>query len=483
MAIETINIKGKEFTLQELQVLDKAGVLNIGQKNDPASTTLTASPLHGPFQGNANQFGIFSDGTVRPGRFSALARPDMLLGNLQLSKSEYTNDNLETMTGQLADAGTNAAGFCGNPPSPNLLKTCRQTYAWGDYYIKTDLTAAALTGQRRNYADVPAEILNMGPRPNSFFPDVMYRLDDTRSELRHQLFRLGVSMERQTEQVAISGTAGTQNNTYLGWFTQFRGLDGQVSTGKTDSVTGAVCPALDSTVISFNANVDGVIGDGSSRTLMEVVTDLVQGKWITANRLGFSQQSVTWAFIMRYEAFSAIVAQWACDYNTYRCSGAQYGEVNQSAMDVNQLRLQMQNGQYLLVNGVQVPIIFSEGIPQDTLGNNYYKSDVFFGAFDWAGMPLARMEYFPMDNQYTTEYFNAFGVTKVDTLNNGMFIHGVRDTGLCLEHHFQSRMRLILETPFLWGRVDDIWYRFYQPIRNALPGTSNYADGGVSYRQ
>lgn len=481
--MDTIQINNKEFTLQEIAALQKAGFLQIGQKNDPASTTLTASPLHGPFQGNANQFGIFSDGTVRPARLSTLARPDMLLGNLQLNKSDLTNEILETMTGQLADAGTNATGFCGNPPMPNLLKTCRQTYSWGDYYIKTDLTAAALTGQRRNYADVPAEILNLGPRPNNFFPDVMYRLDDTRSELRHQLFRVGVSMERQTEQVAIQGTAGTQNSTYIGWFTQFRGLDGQVATGKTDSVTSAVCAALDSTVISFNTNVDGTIGDGSSRNLLTVMTDLVQGKWIVANRLGFGMDQVTWAFIMRYEAFSAIVDQWACTYLTYRCAGTSTNPNYTEGSQVRDLGLAMRNGQYLLVNGRQVPVIFSEGIPQETLGNNYYKSDVFFGAFDWAGMPLVRMEYFPMDNQYTTEYFNAFGVSKVDSLNNGMFLHGVRDTGLCLEHHFQARMRLILEAPFLWGRVDDIWYRFYEPIRNALPGSSLYADGGVSYRQ
>ena len=63
-----IKIAEKEYNETELAVLSKAGVLQIGQKNDPASTTLTATPLHGPFHGNANQFGIFSDGTVRPGR-------------------------------------------------------------------------------------------------------------------------------------------------------------------------------------------------------------------------------------------------------------------------------------------------------------------------------------------------------------------------------------------------------------------------------
>ena len=477
-----IKIAEKEYNETELAVLSKAGVLQIGQKNDPASTTLTATPLHGPFHGNANQFGIFSDGTVRPGRFSTLARPDQLIGNLSLTKSDYTNEILEVMTGQTADTGTNATGFCGNPPTVGQLKTCRQTFAWGDYYIKTELTAAALTGQRRNYADVPVEILNMGPRPNNFFPDVMYRLDDTRSEFRHQLFKVGVSLERQTEQVLIQGTAGTANNAYIGWFTQFGGLSGQVATGKTDSVTSIVCPALDSTVVSWNTNIDGTIADGSSRDIVEVTSDMVRGKWVTADRLGFGRSSITWAFLMRYETFASLVDAWACNYATYKCAGVQYSENNRDAFAVNQLRLQMMNGQYLLVDGIQVPVIFTEGIPQETLGNNYYKADIFFGALNWSGMPLARLEYFPMDNGYVSEYFNAFGIKTVDSLNNGLFLVGHRDTGLCLEWHFQARMRLVLETAFLWGRIDDVWYRFYDPIRNALPGASNYYDGGLTHR-
>jgi hypothetical protein len=43
-------------------------------------------------------------------------------------------------------------------------------------------------------------------------------------------------------------------------------------------------------------------------------------------------------------------------------------------------------------------------------------------------------------------------------------------------------MRLILEATFLAGRIDDVWYGFYEPARNALPGASLYADGGVTMR-
>ena len=97
-------------------------------------------------------------------------------------------------------------------------------------------------------------------------------------------------------------------------------------------------------------------------------------------------------------------------------------------------------------------------------------------------MPLTRLEYFPMDNSDTREFASFVG-DDITVLNNGLFIAGYRSTGLCKEYHFAAKMRLILETPFLAGRVDDIRYTFRAPIRNADPAdTYFYADGGRTFR-
>jgi hypothetical protein len=42
-------------------------------------------------------------------------------------------------------------------------------------------------------------------------------------------------------------------------------------------------------------------------------------------------------------------------------------------------------------------------------------------------------------------------------------------------------MRLILEAPFLAGRLDDVWYTYLPKSRSAMPGASLYANGGLSY--
>ncbi len=73
-----IVVDGQRWTQSEIQALAKAGVLSTKYKNDPASSTLSAPALQGPFQGNSNQYGIFSSPGVRPERFSTLMRPQSI---------------------------------------------------------------------------------------------------------------------------------------------------------------------------------------------------------------------------------------------------------------------------------------------------------------------------------------------------------------------------------------------------------------------
>lgn len=475
-----IKIGGKEFDADTVQKMFDAGLLSLGQKNDPASLTLGGSALHGPLQGNSSQFGLFSAPGVRPQRFSALARPNSFFRILNLRRSEYHNEIIEIVTGQTASAGTNATGFCGNPPTVGHLKTCAQTYTWGDYYVKTDLNAIALIGQRKNRADVPGQILNAGPRMNPIIPDLMYALDDTQSQLRYELYRIGVDMERTSEQVGIQGVAGTQNSTFIGWTTQFRGLDGLIRTGHTDSLAAGAptCPAADSAVIAFNALITGT--DSNGLDFVEALTSLYRGIKSRASQVGMGE--TVHVLVMHEWLFSIATEIWACNYSTVACDGTAAAPNNRDGEAIQRRRIEMYNGKFLWINGEPVPVVFSEGIPNPPTANNIYNSDIYIVPVEWMGTPLINLEYFPMDNQYAMEYAGAVTPNKVKTLNNGLYLMGYRDTGLCMEYHFQARMRMILETPFLAGRLDDVRYTFTDPTRQAIPGASAYVDGGVTMR-
>lgn len=482
MATGTFTIDGKEWTSAELKVLEKAGQLRIGQKNDPASTTLTAPALHGYSQGApTTQAGTFSFPGVRPDRFSAQPHPRSILKTFGLTRSEYSDELLEIQTGQTApNSTTNASGWCGNPPVAGVLKTCQQVIKFGQYYSKTNLNAVPEIGKLRNRADVAGRLLNVGPRENPLIPELWYTMTDTRSQLHYELYLLGNQAEIDMEKVLFNGTysASTQNN-YYGFMREFSGLSTQIKNTYTDAVTGMACGAANSIVESFSANISGT--DANGRDIVEALTDHYYALNDRARRVGMD--NVGFVIAMAPEQFRALVDVWACSYATYRCQSSNAGEpVTREGTAIQQLRVEMFQGQYLLIDGERVPVVLTDGITVERSGNNLYLADIFILAVNWGATPLMHIEYFPMDNQYANEYANQNGFKIVDYMNNGLYIVGHRNTGLCLEWLFGAQMRLIVETPFLCSRLDDVAFNYYANTRRADPGyTFWYADGGRSY--
>lgn len=474
-----VKIAGKEWNESELSVLEKAELLQIGRKDNPASLTLTAPALQGPFQGNASQYGIFAGAGARPQRWSALQRPWSLSSLLTPTASPYTNEILEIVTGQTAGGTTNATSFTGNPPTVGQLTVARQSYSWGSYYVKTDLNAIPLIGQLRDRADVPGEILNAGPRANPLIPDTMFGLPDTRSQLRYELFRIGVDLERTMELVLINGSAGTDNNR-TGWFSEFAGLDAQIKTGYTDSVSGIAAQAMDSSVNVFNADIGGTAAGGDGRTLYEMLADVWYGLKDRAQRIGVD---VTYALVCRSEVFWRLTEVVAYESPIFRNITAAAGTpITRDGGEVNAMRIEMQSGRFLYIGGERVPVVFSSGMEFTGLSNLNFKTDLFFVPLDSSQGPCLRLEYYKMDNQYAAEYAAFNDADSIRYLNNGMFIVGKRSIGLATEFHFAARFRLILETPFLAARIDDVSFTLRAPVRTSIPGTSLYVQGGTSYR-
>lgn len=463
----------KKYSIEEIKEL--AAVF----KNTPASTTLTAPTLHGPFHGNTAQYGIFSGAGVRPQRYTTLARPWSLVSILGVNRSEYTKEILEVMTGVTAASGTNATGFCGNPPTVGQGKVCQQIYQFGKYYIKTDLNAIPEIGQLRDRADIPAELLNAGPAGNPLVPDLMYRMVNTRSQLGYELWRIGVEFERTLDLVLVQGDATlASTNTHHGYIAEFTGLDSQIKTGYTDAVTGLTCPAMDSVVETFSANVN-TTRSSDSQNIVQVLEDIFYALKQRAEKMGM--QGVQWAIVCRQELFRSFVNQYICQYNNYSCAGAAGTPWNSDAAGMNAMRQDMLSNMFIPVMGENYPVVFTEGLAQTTPLANTFQSDMLIVPVSWAGIPLTRLEYFPMDNQYLTEFADFQGEAPI-ALNSGMWLAANRNTGLCKEYHFANKFRLILETPWLAGRLDDMNYTFGAQIRNAIPTASFYQDGGATYR-
>lgn len=476
-------INGKSYTESEIETLVKANALQIVTKNDPASTTPTATPLNGPFPGNSNQYGIFSSPGVRPDRFSAQQRELSFLTALGAPQaSMIANEMVEIVTGQAAAGSTNASGWCGDPPMAGGLMTCKQSFSYGNFMGKTKLNVLPQVGMLRNRADVPGRILNSADILSPFVPDIASRITDSQSQLQNELYTFGGAVEISTEEVAFQGVAGTDGSRF-GWFKEFKGLDAQIKTGYVDAETSLACPAADSIVVTFNGAIDSTGTDG--RDFITTLSEVYRSAKDRARRAGMA--GTVWSWVMRAEQFYKAVEVWACSYATYRCQSSNAGQpVNTEGMTVQALRTAMLNGQYLLIDGVEVPVMFSDGILLERIGSNplIMRSDIYLLPLYWNGNRLVRPEFFPMDNPYAAELGNFVrNGDHFKILNNGLYMVTQRDTGNCIEFIFNAMYRLILETPFLAARVDDVRFTYQMNTRVASPGvTWLSAAGGASYR-
>lgn len=476
-----ISINNKDYTPDELATFAKAGLLQIGTKNDPASLVPAGSAIQGPVNGSQTIGGIFSNPGVKPGRFSAMPHMRSMVAALGAPRlSEYQTEILGILTGITAETGTNPDDWCGDPTGPGSLKAMDYNVKFGDWYKKTELNMVPEIGQLRNRAEIPGQILNSGATENPILPDLMFRLGDTRSVLATELFKIGMGLEKSLEKTLFQGVWNAKGANGDGWMRQFTGFDGFIKTGYADSSTGTLTPAADSIVINYNANIGLDTSDG--RSFIEVMTETYWSLTYNANGVGMS--GTEWAIAMHPQQWRAVVEAWACAYATYRCSSDSAGmPVTRDATAIQAIRLEMMNGQYLLIDGQRVQVVLSEGIPLTSQGDGLFTADIYFIPLNWMGMQLSYLEYHSMDNQYLTEYANAFELKTVSPINNGLFLIGNRHNGFCLEWLLASKMRLIVETPFLAARVDDVQFSYLASTRTAdQSNTFAYRNGGVTRR-
>lgn len=473
-------INGIEFSDTQVKQLSKAGMLNISTKNDPASNTPNSAPLQGVFPGNASMFGMFSDPGVRPERFSAMQRPRTMAKLLRPMRTEFVSEKIGIATGQTAAGGTQATGWCADGMLPGVLKTCQQLYPLGKFKMRTRVMLVQEAGLLRNRADIPGIILNNPPQDNPLVPELLYRLTNTQSVLQTNLYELGIQVERSLERELFQGVVGTDTS-IPGWWVDFNSISSLVKTGYADAVSGLACPAADSIVVSWNADIATTV---ASSNIVQTFADTIYALQDRAEAVGLG--GTQFAIILRKEQFRALTEVWACQYLTYRCQSSNAGQpIVITGEETNKLRLDMQNGQYLLVDGIPYPVVFSEGIPLERLGSgtpNVLRADAFILPISWNGRTLIPLEYQDMGNVWAKEIAD-FIINDSMLMNNGLYMMTKQMHEGCVDLTLNAMMRFFIETPFLAARIDDISFSYSAQTRVADPATTwLYQDGGVSYR-
>lgn len=481
-----IEVSNRKYTAQELvdifNIYQKNFVKDASfQKNDPFSSTINSNPLYGPYQ-DGSGYGTFSYPGMRPGMFSSFQRPRSLVRLLGVTQSLIANEKIGIMTGVTDVNGTNATDFCAEPIRAGQLKRCVQNYIWGKWSMETNLNSIAEMGEYVDYADTNKSLMNLANSDSPFIPEIARSLDiENRNglQLRNEFWNIGVALERYLEKVIVQGNETTAPaSTQAGFIKEFKGLERQITTGKADLDTGRLCEGADSQLLTWGTGIDQ---SSNSRTFPQMLVDFMFWLRDKAEQVGMG--GTEFVIVMPTQMFRALTYVWACQYYTSRCAGTagNPGFTNQET--ITRIQLEMLNGNYLLIDGIPVPVVFSDGIPETRASNTVWTAgEMFILPTMWNGMNLLNLQFKPMNNADAVAFANAFGTPAVDFQNNGMFLVAKLIRAACMQYVLQSKFRLIQEAPFLAAKISTVQYTYTNPyISSAYPGdTIRHSDGGVT---
>jgi len=284
-------------------------------------------------------------------------------------------------------------------------------------------------------------------------------------EMMLRILEVGVAFERWLCPSVFTGNPS--NSSAGGGYKEFPGLDLLIGTNKVDALSGATCPSL----------------------IVKTITTMMR----ILNRKAV-QQNMAPAdirMVMREDLFYHLTEIWPCRYITYRCDnidGANIDPVGSfSAESMYNMKVEMRNGQYLMVDGKRVPVLFDDCIPEENQADNAaipiggFASDIYFVPFSIRGGTYQTLywEYKDYRNAIVPD-INTARASGFFWSDNGKFLWGLQPPVVwCLDMIAKIEPRLILRTPQLAGRLTDVVYVPLQHTDDPLPSQDYWVNGGV----
>lgn len=387
------------------------------------------------------------------------------------------------ITGFSDDIGSEAATPCGDAPT-GYMKSGTLTARFGRIMRQTNTVEIDKLLHQKRGVNTDLRLIN-----NVFNGDAGMSMDNmNQSQLvdlvvKSEMVGLGVRMERKLAKMLWSGA--TTNNNAGGGYKEFPGLDSQIATGQVDAETNVAMASADSDIKNFAYN----LVDGTTLDIVEYLSMLefyLRHKAERTNML-----PVTWAIVMRPELWFELSAVWPCRYLTHRCStdsGSNPVVINDN---VNvQMRDSMRNGNYIDINGRRYPVITDDGIFEHTNANNAsvtagsYASSIYMVPLRVRGsFPVLYWEY--IDYRGVQQQISPLGGGRDKVpfwTDNGKFLWVYRDGGFCFDLQAKVEPRVVLRTPHLAGKIQNVRYTPLQHLASPFPESPYWQNGGTSIR-
>jgi hypothetical protein len=452
--------------------------------------------VHGPgglFGVRGLKRGVISTHTQITGSLGEMI-PTGATGAARDSATNELNPLFPYITGFLRSDQQEKDGVCDDPPEAAGMKTCIMTAVFGRKEFKTRQIEVNHVGQQINrgeFMDLQLEnsplVNQMGGLMQSFMGGSMGNANAILAgrEMVLRMVEVGVAFQRWFCPQVFTGNPS--NSAAGGGYKEFAGLDLLIGRNKVDALSGTACPSLYSDVKDFNYKQ---VDSSTDPTLIKTLTTMMH----ILNRKAIQQNlsPVDFRLVMRSELFYYLTEIWACNYQTYRCfnfDGANIDPVGSFSVETTiRMKEDMRNGSYLLIDGRKYPVIQDDCIMEESTSDNEaipvgcYSSDIYIVPFAARGGTLRTLywEYYDY-NAGPMEAIRDIRGTNYFWTGAGVFLWGVKPpANWCIEAISKVEPRLILRTPQLAGRLQNVTYCPLQHTDDVLPSQPYWTDGGVA---
>lgn len=431
-----------------------------------AAATMTANKLHG-IDGLWNVPGLEREVIV------ASVRPHGIAAALPLLPSVIEDPRFGSITGVQPYTGARATTSCADAPA-GYMKGCTLTARFGLVRVDTntiEMDKVMLRAHRGDFTDLQVYGNLLGDeklRPGSLSQEGILNI-----VTKAEMVTAGVGAERMLSKDIWQGTVATSSGP---------GLDVQIATGHIDAETSTACPAVDSDIKDFNYSAIG----GTTRDIVEYLSMMMY--YLEDSATGMGLDPVDFVVVMRPQLWYELSAVWPCRYMTNKCAnsaGTNVVSINDSSSV--DMRDEMRRSMTIDINGKTYPVITDTGIYEKTnitnaqlLPGEYASSIYIIPRTIAGGLRVTYREYL--------DYSQAAGDTAL--LNNtqsfwtdgGVFTWAVEQVKWCYKLALKTEQRIVLRTPQLAGKLQNVKYTPLQHLRDAYPESPYFKDGGVSLR-
>ncbi|TRO53302.1 hypothetical protein E2P63_02515 [Candidatus Bathyarchaeota archaeon] len=434
------------------------------------TNSMTANKLHG-------LDGLWSTTTERD-VITAHIRSMGMASQIPLLPSVDEDPRFGILTGYTDVNGTEPTAACQDAPSA-FVKGCTATARFGMLRRDTneiEINKVMLKRNRGDFTDLMlrGQVLGL----SGMSPQGLDEAGILNIVTKSEMVTAAIAGERELVRQFWQGAWGTG--------TEFPGLDAQIATGHVDAETNVACPAVDSDVKDFA--YDDVAGGG--RSIVEYLSMLEWYLYFNAQRMGLLPMSA--AIVMRPELWQVLTEVWPCQYNTNKCASSVLGTASRVVIDGREniaQRDSMRSGMTIEINGRSYPVIIDDGIYEANSTNDanltpgQYASTIYF-------VPLTITGNFPVLYREYVDYRNAFVGANAAFLNgredfwsdDGVYLWSFQEQLYCYKLALKTEQRIILRTPQLAGKIQNVMYEPLQHLRSSDATSPYFADGGLSLR-